>query len=341
MDTEPPPRSKHVKETIPSKSQHAKGDNVPSKSQHTTGVNIPSKTKLCVFSLLCFFLLAMPLLSSRQFFPSNADTMVASNADTMVASNADTMVPSNADTMASSAKEASLIRGFWKEISERGGKRASNEGTELSTVRVRAGAVPLKRSPSIDLTVPGQPASTEGGASEKDGVEHDGDSLKAAQDQDPSPQFPKFKFKTSTRKSGEKVAVRSGNIRTIQPQNNLKLREGDISTSGRDFLDVHLPRNATLSMAGKWLPLDKNSPDMFVYAAYFDDVENVPFVRLLLSVFMTATRFDVVCLYYRPRNRELRLVGHTEGYCSSFAKETLRYVQINPQDFLVFSYHVS
>ena len=67
----------------------------------------------------------------------------------------------------------------------------------------------------------------------------------------------------------------------------------------------------------RWLPMDGWNNDMYLYAAYYDDVEDPSIVRILVSMVGKSQTIPVVCVYFKPENM-YNPVGTTEGLLSTY-----------------------
>ncbi|KAK7448179.1 hypothetical protein BaRGS_00040122, partial [Batillaria attramentaria] len=77
------------------------------------------------------------------------------------------------------------------------------------------------------------------------------------------------------------------------------------------------------SLLPHWVPLDKNNRHLFVYSAYYDDVDKVPFVRVLASK-RGRQSIPVVCIYYNKGNYS-HGVGSIRAECRSFWLDRKQY----------------
>ncbi|KAK7448175.1 hypothetical protein BaRGS_00040118, partial [Batillaria attramentaria] len=77
------------------------------------------------------------------------------------------------------------------------------------------------------------------------------------------------------------------------------------------------------SLLPHWLPLDKNNRHLFVYSAHYDDVDKVPFVRVLASK-RGRQSIPVVCIYYNKGNYS-HGVGSIRAECRSFWLDRKQY----------------
>ncbi|KAK7476713.1 hypothetical protein BaRGS_00032050, partial [Batillaria attramentaria] len=78
------------------------------------------------------------------------------------------------------------------------------------------------------------------------------------------------------------------------------------------------------SLLPHWVPLDKNNRHLFVYSAYYDDVDKVSFVRVLASK-RGFQSFPVVCIYYNKGDYS-HGVGSVRGQCRSYWLERNNYL---------------